>query len=167
MHDRDEAKRKNAKIMWNTLNRRDIIVQRITESIQSLKEQQSILTSMDDSSALLQDAINVGAFFGKEVILHNIKDTCRNLIFEAVTGSRAGARYSSSTKTLFETVWNMGGPSMHGVVSRNLNGPTLKTSTQKKSSRMHGPMMVGYLTQIRDSGSGFVHVTKSSWVQLT
>ena len=150
LEERARTERLKSRNACKSLQKSDAKLMSTTEQVENLKDRLTTPCAMADTTALLQEAIDLGAFEGKDNVLTIITDTCKNLKSEVATGSKNSARYSTSTKNLYETITIMGGPALHGLVSRNLNGPCLSTSAKQYKAKAWS-----YDGRIPDEKSGF------------
>ena len=61
-----------------------------------------------------------GKLQGKDAILEFVKNIFYNLMH-----AKAGRRYNTSTKSLYEMVKLWGAPRLHNFISLNLEGPSI------------------------------------------
>ena len=72
------------------------------------------------------EAHKQGKLQGKDAVWEFFKDIFHNLIHE-----KAGRRYSTSTKSLYEMIKLWGGPRLHNFISLNMDGPSISTTLRQ------------------------------------
>lgn len=95
----------------------------------SLKENLFESTERKDVVRFCKDVCEAhkqGKLQGKDAVWKFVKDIFQNLMH-----AKAGRRYSTSTKSLYEMIKLWGGPRLHSFISLNLDGPSISTTLRK------------------------------------
>ena len=91
--------------------------------MRSLKEKEFESTKRKDVIRFCKDVCEAhkqGKLQGKDVVWEFVKDILHSLMH-----AKAGRRYSTSTKSIYEMIMLWGGPRLHSFIPLNLDGPSI------------------------------------------